>query len=386
MQILFWISLTVLFYTYVGYGLLLFLLSVFIKRKKINPNDFHPAVTLIVPAYNEELFIEKKIQNSLSLNYPRGKITYLFVTDGSTDKTVEIIQQYKQIVLLHEEKRRGKTAAINKAMEAVHTPVVVFTDANALLHEDSLLKIVRHYADAKVGGVSGEKKILDKEDSAVSLGERIYWQYESLLKKAEAKFYTVIGAAGELYSIRTNLFQTVPEDVILDDFVISARVCQQGYRFVYEQKAYAVETSSATIHDERLRKIRIGAGNFQALFLLKPLLNPFKNFRLTFQYISHKVLRWTLCPILLPVLLVTNAVLVLTQNHIGYNVFFFGQTGFYLLAFLGWLFAGKQHPLKLFLLPYYFVFMNLSLYIGFYRFVTKKQSVFWKKARRKSFF
>jgi cellulose synthase/poly-beta-1,6-N-acetylglucosamine synthase-like glycosyltransferase len=341
-------------------------------------------VTLIVPAYNEEPFIEKKVQNSLTLRYPKDKLFFLFVTDGSTDGTNAVISRYKQIELLTGKERLGKTAAINRAMQKVETPLVVFTDANTLLHRDCLLKIVPHYADSSVGGVAGEKRILEKEATAVGLGERLYWQYESLLKKADARFYTVIGAAGELFSIRTALYQPVEEDVILDDFVISARVCQQGYRFVYEEGAYAIETSSVSIAEEKKRKTRISAGCFQILLLLKSLLNPFRNFRLFFQYISHRVLRWTLCPLCLPLLLFTNVVLFISEDGFLFNVFFFGQMVFYLFALLGAMLP-KNSLQWFFLVPYYFVFMNLSLYIGFYRFLTKKQTVIWKKAVRKVF-
>lgn len=385
MQTLFWIAFFLLFYTYIGYGLLLFVLSLFVRRRRSLSGSHLPPVTLVIPAYNEEVFIREKIENSLSLRYPEGKRTILVVTDGSTDHTNAIIRSFAGVQLLTSEERRGKTAAINRAMQCVETPVVVFTDANTLLHEDCLMNIVPHYADATVGGVAGEKRLFDKEASAVGLGERLYWQYESLLKTADARFYTVIGAAGELFSIRTELFQPVREDVILDDFVISARVCQQGYRFVYEAGAYAVETSSATISEERKRKIRISAGCFQALGELKSLLNPFRNFRLAFQYLSHRVLRWTLCPLCLPLLFLSSGWLAIAGENAFFRISFAGQILFYALAAAGGVLSQKKRFPKLLLVPYYFVFMNLSLCLGFYRFLTRKQSVIWTKAERKTF-
>lgn len=385
MQALFWISFGVLFYTYLGYGLLLFVLSLFHKRRPQALLTELPPLTLVVPAYNEELFIEKKIQNSLSLTYPKEKLFFLFVTDGSTDKTAEIIGAYPTIELLSSRDRLGKTAAINRAMQKVRTPVVVFTDANTLLHEACLLKLMQHYSDEAVGGVAGEKRIFDKATSTVGLGERLYWQYESLLKKADSKFYTVIGAAGELFSIRTALFRPVNENIILDDFVISARVCEQGYRFVYEEDAYATETSSTSLGEEQKRKVRISAGCFQALFLLKNLLNPFLRPKLTFQYVSHRVLRWTLCPVCLPLFFLSNLYLAFMIKDFLYSFFFIGQSLFYLAAFAGWLFLQRKKLPQFLLVPYYFAFMNLSLYIGFYLFFTGRQNVLWKKAARKSF-
>ena len=287
--------------------------------------------------------------------------------------------------MLHQPVRGGKSAAINRAMQEVKTPVVVFTDANTMLSPLSIQKLVRHYNDEKVGGVSGEKRISDKVTSAVGFGERLYWQYESLLKKANAGFYTIIGAAGELFSIRTRLYVPLDETVILDDFVISAQVCQQGYRFLYEEEAYAVETSSASIQEESKRKIRISAGCYQALTLLKGLLNPFQHARVSFQYISHRVLRWTVCPLLLPVLFLTNTYLYFDDGNAVYTFLYWSQCAFYSLAIAGWLLLSRKHVANSLLVPYYSVFMILSQYAGFYRFIRRKQTVFWEKAHRKTF-
>jgi cellulose synthase/poly-beta-1,6-N-acetylglucosamine synthase-like glycosyltransferase len=385
MQTVFWIVFLLLFYTYIGYGLLLFLFNSLFKKKVKAKKDFYPHLTFIVAAYNEEIIIEKKILNTLVLEYPADKISFLFITDGSDDNTVAIIGRYPQISLRHQALRKGKSAAINRAMQTVATPIVVFSDANTLLHPQSIKKLVGHYCDEKVGGVSGEKRIKDMEDSTIGFGERLYWQYESLLKKANSDFYTIVGAAGELFSIRTKLYYQVDEHIILDDFVISARVCGQGYRFLYESEAYGIETSSTTIAEERKRKIRISAGSFQALLHLKSLLNFARNFKVAFQYVSHRVLRWTVCPLLLPSLFVINSILFFDKIGPVYEAFFFAQCGFYCLAFLGWLFAGKRAVVKSLFVPYYFVFMILSQYEGFFRFITKKQSGVWEKAVRKKF-
>ncbi|WP_121354214.1 glycosyltransferase family 2 protein [Flavisolibacter nicotianae] len=384
MQVVFWISFAVLFYTYLGYGLLLLVLTAFVKRKGTKTHPELPPLTLVVPAFREAAVIEKKIQNSLSLHYPEDRLFFLFVTDGPDDGTNAIIRQYPQVSLLAGEERRGKTAAINRAMLRVGTPIVVFTDANTLLHPDCLLKMMPHYADQCIGGVAGEKRIFDREHSAVGTGERLYWCYESLLKKAESGFYSVVGAAGELFSIRTSLFQPVSEHVILDDFVLSARVCLQGYRFVYEEGAFATETSSLSFAEERKRKTRISAGCFQALLMLKGLLNPFLNFRLAFQYLSHRVFRWVFCPLCLPLFFLANAWLALTNSSTFFDLVLAVQIMFYLAALAGM--ALRKHRLpQLLQVPHYVVFMNLSLYAGFWRFVTRRQTVMWAKAVRKIF-
>lgn len=383
MEILFWISLLVLLYAYLGYGLLLFLLRHFVPKAKDFGTPVLPPVTLIVPAYNEEAVIAQKIQNCFSLRYPRQLLTLIFITDGSTDQTAPEVAKHSTIHHLHQPERRGKTAALNRAMQQVTTPFVFFTDANAMLHQDSLQKMVRHYQDENVGGVSGEKRMLSTDNTAVGTGERIYWQYESLLKKADARFYTVIGAAGELFSIRTALFEPLDEEIILDDFVLSARVCLKGYRLAYEEEAYAVEAPSENIGEEQTRKVRISIGCFQALVLLTGLLNPFRNGKLFFQYVSRRVLRWTVCPLLVVLLFVTNTWLFFQPSHVVYVFLFWLQCLFYLLAFLGWMVVEKEGVPKLFFVPYYFVFMNLSLYKGFYRYLSKDYSAVWKKAARK---
>jgi cellulose synthase/poly-beta-1,6-N-acetylglucosamine synthase-like glycosyltransferase len=385
LEVLFWILLFILFYAYFGYGLLLGLWRLLFPKKRDYPTDFFPAVTLVVPAFNEATVIEKKIQNCFLLSYPRQLLTILVITDGSTDNTPQLVRKYPSLVHLHQPERKGKSAALNRAMKEVRSPFVVFTDANTELQSDSIQKMMRHYVDEKTGGVSGEKRIVDTAHTAVGRGERIYWRYESLLKKLSADFYSLIGAAGELFSIRTALFEPLNEDVILDDFVLSARICGKGYRFAYEQEAYTLEAASETITEEKERKVRISAGCFQALFLLKDLLNPVRNGRLFFQYFSHRVLRWVFCPLCIPVILLVNCYLVYGQQAWPYLSFLWLQVTCYLLAFVGWLFAAKPGFPKILLIPYYFVFMNISLYTGFIFFLMGKQSVLWKKAQRSSF-
>jgi cellulose synthase/poly-beta-1,6-N-acetylglucosamine synthase-like glycosyltransferase len=384
MELIFWISLLVLFYSYLGYGLILLLGRFIAGKKAVLDNGLLPAVTVIVPAFNEESMIDQKIQNCLSLQYPSDRLFFLFITDGSSDSTPQRVAAFPLIQHLHLPERSGKTAALNRAMQQVQTPVVVFTDANTLLHPDSIKKMVRHYVQEDVGGVSGEKRILSTDDTAVSTGEQIYWRYESLLKKADASFYTVVGAAGELFSIRTALFEPISENIILDDFVLSAKICLKGYRFVYEEEAWASEAPSQNIGEEQKRKVRISAGCFQALVLLKELLNPFRNWRLTFQYVSHRVLRWTVCPLLVPMLFFVSAALALQQPESVYYYLWLLQCLFYLLALVGWPLAEKKGLPRILFIPYYFVFMNLSLYMGLFRFMANKQPAIWNKAARKA--
>lgn len=304
MKIILWISLFIVFYTYLGYGILLYLLvrlkRILKDKKEIMADWEHlPSLTLVVAAYNEADLMDEKILNTLQLRYPADRLQLLFITDGSTDNSPEVISRYPQIKLMHSPERRGKINAVHRAMKEVHTHVVVFTDANTFLNQDALVNIARHYADPKVGAVSGEKRVKVEDVSDATAGEGFYWKYESTLKKWDSELYSVVGAAGELFSVRNDLYAPVYTDTILDDFMISMLIAQKGYRIVYEPAAYATESSSENIKEELKRKIRIAAGGIQSIVRLPKLLNPFAFPVLSFQYISHRVLRWTITPILM---------------------------------------------------------------------------------------
>ena len=381
-------SILVVFYSYIGYGILLYLL---LKIKRLffprfpTPlaGDFEPEVSLVVSAYNEEDFIERKIKNSLEIDYPAGKLRWIFITDGSNDATPEIIRHHPQIVLLHQPERKGKVAAMNRAIKHVQTPYTIFSDANTLLNASSVREIMKHYADPRVGGVAGEKKIITRQkDKAAGAGEGIYWKYESLLKKLDSDFYSVVGAAGELFSVKTDLFHQAAEDTIIEDFVQSLQICMEGYVIRYEPRAFAVETASASMREEQKRKIRIAAGAFQAMVILKRLFNLFRYPVLSFQFISHRVLRWTLCPLCLFICFSTNAYLVYQGTSRIYEVVFLFQIVFYTLAWTGWVLAARNLKWKILYIPYYFLFMNLSVFLGFFRFIRKKQTAVWEKAAR----
>jgi poly-beta-1,6-N-acetyl-D-glucosamine synthase len=391
LKILFWFSLFIIFYSYIGYAVLLYILVKLKKAftgNKINNTGtaiFEPEISLIVSAYNEEDFIERKIKNTLALNYPENKLKLIFITDGSSDHTHQIIDRYKNILSLHEPERRGKLAAMNRAMQFVNTPYVIFSDANTLLNVDCIMEIAKHYADAGVGGVAGEKKVInDFENTAAGVGEGLYWKYESFLKKLDSAFHSVVGAAGELFSVRTDLFEKEEKNVIIEDFVQSLKICMKGYVIRYEPNAYAIETSSSSMKEEQKRKVRICAGAFQAMVILKRLFNFFKYPVLSFQFISHRILRWTLCPICLVILLVSNVVITNARSEPIFTVTLIIQICFYLSALTGWFFANKNIKLKILYIPYYFLFMNVAVFLGFKRFMMKQQTVLWEKASRQS--
>jgi len=390
MKAIFWTSLFLIFYTYIGYGLLIYIILLIKRRfsktvkEKIVNQDNLPTCSLVIAAYNEEDIIKEKIENTLSLSYPPERLKIYFVTDGSSDRTPGIIKQYPALTLFHNDERKGKVAAMDRVMEYIDSEVVIFTDANTFLNKEALIAICIHYSDESVGGVAGEKRVsYDEKADASSAGEGIYWKYESQLKKWDSELYSVVGTAGELFSIRRKLYEPVSSDTILDDFVISMRIAEKGYRVVYEPKAFAIETASENVKEELKRKIRIAAGGMQAIFRLKSLLNPFKLPVLCFQYISHRVLRWTITPLLLIVVFAINSYLV-TQKEGGiYSALLYLQIIFYGLALMGWFLEKKQLKMKATFIPYYFCIMNYAVIMGMIKFFQNRQSAIWIKAKRK---
>ena len=391
LELLFWICIALVFYAYLGYGIVLYL-AIKIKRlfkgapKEDFDPEFLPEVTFVVAAYNEERWIIDKLENCLEFDYPTERLQLLFVTDGSSDSTPNLIENYQlpegvNLRLFHSPERRGKIAAVERIMEYVDTPITIYTDANTMVNSQAIKNIVRHYADPKVGAVAGEKRIQqDSKDEASSAGEGIYWKYESTLKRWDSELYSVVGAAGELFSVRTDLYEAVPQDTIIEDFFMTLRIAQKGYRVIYEPGACAVESSSASVKEELKRKIRIAAGGLQAIYRLSPLLNPIRFGLLSFQYISHRVLRWTLAPAALPIILILNVLLAATSPF--YQIVLLAQITFYILAGLGYLMEKRKLKFKILFIPYYFCMMNYAVYRGFGRIMTGNQSVIWERAKR----
>ncbi|MCF6358344.1 MAG: glycosyltransferase family 2 protein, partial [Draconibacterium sp.] len=258
---------------------------------------------------------------------------------------------------------------------------------NTIRGHQSIREIVLKFSNKKTGCVAGEKRIVEKEaDAAAGAGEGLYWKFESWIKNMDAELNTAVGAVGELFAIRTELFEDVETDTLLDDFIISLRIAQKGYHIAYTPNAYAEETASLNVKEELKRKIRIAAGGIQTIFRLKSLLNPFKNGLLSWQYFSHKVLRWTFAPISLFLIFVVNLLIVFQQGSWAefqfYSVFFYFQLLCYIMAIVGWYFENRKLRVKVLFVPYYFVTINYASIRGILRYIKGKQSVNWEKSKR----
>lgn len=385
--ILFWFCLFIVFYTFIGYGILLWLL-VKIKESIKSPPIYqicqYQSVTLFIAAYNEESIVDSKMSNCLELDYPKEKLNIVWITDGSDDTTNDKLAQYRNVEILYQPLRQGKTAALNRGIKYVKDSIVIFNDANAMLNKDAIKEIVKHFANPKVGCVSGEKRItIQTSDTASTSGEGFYWKYESFLKDLDSRLYSTVGAAGELFAVRTELFEELPEDTLLDDFMQSMLITQKGYVNVYEPNAYASEDGSLDMHEEEKRKIRIAAGGLQSVWRLRPLLNIFRYRILSFQYISHRVLRWTITPIVFFLLLPINIFICLNNNSLIYSILLILQVIFYMLGTFGYILAKKKIKIKILFIPYYMLFMNLNVFKGFRYLKKKRKKGVWDKSKRK---
>lgn len=376
MATLFWLCMAIVVYTYVGYGIVLYLL-VFVKRlaTKAKPladitDDRLPEVTLMVCAYNEENIIAEKMDNTRRLDYPSDRLHLVWVTDGSNDNTNVLLSAYPEVKVIYFPERRGKAAALKHGIKEIDTEIVMMTDANTMLNPEAVREVARLMQDPKVGCVSGEKKVMARSDSdEAAQGEGLYWKYESTLKRLDSELYSAMGAAGELCVIRRQLMTDIPDDTLLDDFIISMEIVKKGYKIAYTSNAYAMEYGSADLHEESKRKRRIAAGGLQSCWRLRSLMNPLRHPVVAFQFVSHRVLRWTITPVCLFALVPLNTLLVLSGEGIVYTIIWILQILFYASAA-----AGVR-------ISKYFIFMNLNVFRGM-AYLFNNSTGMWEKAKR----
>ncbi len=279
--------------------------------------------------------------------------------------------------------RKGKISQVNRTVKIANGEIIVFSDCNSMFNKESLINISRHFRNKQVGCVAGEKRVRQSEKSTSGEGEGLYWKYESLLKKLDSKIWTTVGAAGEIFAVRKELWgDRIEENAIIEDFLISMRIAGDGYRVIYEPDAYAEEDPTTSLKDEYVRRRRIAAGGFQSIVWLKYLLNPLKYRVLTFQYISHRVLRWAVVPFILPLILILNVIILVVNFDLLYFILFLGQLFVYFLAAVGYFLEQKRIKIKVFYIPYLLMMMNWSAYVGLKRYLKGQQKVVWERAKR----
>jgi cellulose synthase/poly-beta-1,6-N-acetylglucosamine synthase-like glycosyltransferase len=381
---LFWLCVLGIFYVYAGYPLLLTLFALLRPRPKAYPSHL-PAVTLLVAAYNEQEVIAAKLENCLALDYPRERLQILAAADGSDDRTVGIVRSFagRGVELSYAPERRGKMAAINRAMSLVRGEIVVFSDANNFYEPSTLRELVRPFSDPSVGAVAGSKRVA-AEGSALSGADSLYWKYESFIKQQETRLGCCTGVSGEVFALRRDLFEPPPEKVINDDFFLALSVISKGCRLVYAPEARSRETAAPDEKAELVRRTRIIAGRYQILGMSLGRL-PCRNPLVVWQIVSHKFMRPFVPFAMLGALLAgllsviwaqpAGAVPLLTLSPPYHWIVFGLQLLFYLLAFIGGRVKGKGLFGKLLYLPAFLVNSNLAALFGLYDYLTGKSTV-----------
>jgi cellulose synthase/poly-beta-1,6-N-acetylglucosamine synthase-like glycosyltransferase len=373
---IFWLSALAVVYAYLGYPLVITALARLVRRP-VHVAPITPLVSLVIPAYNEGRVIAQKLDNSLALDYPRQQLEIIVISDGSTDDTNQIVAAYasRGVRLLFEPPRRGKIAALNRAVPLTRGEIIVFSDANAMLAPDTLRHLVRNFADERVACVGGAKQV-QRDQATSARGESAYWRYESHLKRCDSAVGAAMGVAGELFAVRRERYVAVEQDSLIEDFVLSLRLVQAGWRVVFEPMAVAWEQASPSLAAEWQRRTRIAAGGFQSIVRLVGMMNPLLGLP-AFQYLSHRVLRW-FAPLFMIAALLSNVALCSLPF---YRWILAAQIVFYLAGIAGYFLARRGLRWRPLQMIFYFCFTNAAALVGLYRYLTRSQPVTWKKAR-----
>jgi poly-beta-1,6-N-acetyl-D-glucosamine synthase len=377
-----WVFIGLTFYVYVGYPVLISLWS-FPGRRKISHGDATPSVSLIIAAYNEEAVIGEKIENSLNLDYPPDRFQIIVVADGSEDRTPEIAKTYseKGVVVLTSKIRLGKSAALNRGVGSATSDILVFSDANANYYPDAIRKLMRNFNDPSVGVVSGRKTVTTNNGGTPEV-EGIYWNYESFIKSSESRSGSTVGVVGEINAIRRSLFEAIPDFIINDDFYIALTAMRGGFRVLYEPEAVSWERPSLSLKDDALRRRRMTAGRYQQMVAVDLWWGI--GVSNVFRIVSHKFMRLLLPFFMLSALLLNSVAVIFPPHPILLVVTLVLQFIVYAMALIGFATEKPGKKKTLFSAAYYFVNANIASGLGLIRYLRRKESVIWDKARRTS--
>lgn len=381
MNLLFFNLIMLALYIYLGYFLLVILLGK-VMQKKVKKANIEPSVALMIAAYNEELSIAKKIENSLSLDYPKDKFKIIVVSDGSTDRTDDIVKSYadRGVELIRVEGRVGKTEARNVAVRSVKEEIIIFSDATTKYKTDIVRKLVRNFADKTVGMVTGHLIYQDGDDTQMGLGQKLYWQYESLIKKSQTEMGTLTGSVGCVTAFRTGLYTPLPDNII-EDFTGPLMMVMKGFRVVYEEEAICFEETTTKSSKEWSMRVRVIRGGMTGLLFAKKILNPFQYPLASFQLISHKILRWMVPLFMIFFATVTLQAVLADPEYLVAQVLLIIQLLFYGSAALAFLLEKKGIHLKITAIPFYFVVVNLAALVAMFKMLNHTLEATWEPQR-----
>jgi cellulose synthase/poly-beta-1,6-N-acetylglucosamine synthase-like glycosyltransferase len=369
---LFWLAVIFIVYTYLIYPTLIILLSKFAPALPVKDTSKSalPSITIIIIVYNEEDKITEKLNNCFELDYPSELLEICVLSDGSTDRTNEILREREDILFIEEKEQRGKPGQLNKAVNKASGELIVFSDVRQKYRADALRKLARNFIAENVGAVSGELHLSETE---ISTGKNmgLYWNYEKMIRKAEAAIDSTLGVTGAIYAIRSKFFEQIPEDTILDDIEIPLQIFRKGYRVVFESEAIAQDISSSKMREEWRRKVRTLAGNFQLFSRNLWLFNPLQN-RIFIQTISHKFFRLFI-PYAMLAALITSA----TLDGAFYKLLFIMQLIFYLSALAACYFKALRQN-RFMNLIFVFMSLNWAAVAALYKFAFGRIDVRWR--------
>jgi cellulose synthase/poly-beta-1,6-N-acetylglucosamine synthase-like glycosyltransferase len=377
-ETVFWLSVAALFYTYVGYPLLLLVVSTLSPRRVLRARHT-PSVSVVITAYNEERDLAAKLENTLALDYPKGQLEVIVASDCSNDRTDEIAREYAgRGVRLHRQAvRRGKTAAQNAAVELARGEVVLFSDATTMYRPDVLRVMTPSFADPSVGCVAGRLVYVDPEGTSVGRGARSYWGYETFLKRHESRACSLIGASGCLYAVRRSAYVPLYDEAC-SDFIIATKMVEQGLRTVYEPSAVSTETTNRRSDKELKMRVRVIAQTYTDLWRHRAMMNPLRGGFYSIELLSHKVMRYAV-PAFLFAIFASSA--ALAHASLIYAAAFFAQVLFYAAAALSLLLERAGAHSRLLALPGYFVLANLAAVVAFYKFLRGERYARWEPIR-----
>jgi cellulose synthase/poly-beta-1,6-N-acetylglucosamine synthase-like glycosyltransferase len=375
---IFWSALLIVAYTYIGYTVLIPAIALFF-RKPVAFSDSEPRVTFLITAYNEEKNIRAKLEQVLSLDYSHDRLEVMVASDGSTDRTDDIVREFgdRGVILKRVEGRVGKTATQNEAVKDATGEVIIFSDATTVYEKDAIRKIVRNYEDPEVGAVSGRYEYVNPTGAPVGTGTILFWKYENFIKSMQTRIRTITGCCGCIYSVRRSAYVPLPPDII-SDLVEPLKIIETGYRVVFEPEAVAYEETTEKPAEEFGMRVRVITRAMRGILYVKSLLNPLRYPFVSFQLISHKVLRW-LIPFFLIVLLATNAFLL---GRPLYNLAFCLQLAFYLAALIGLISDRFGKRIRLLAIPLYFCVVNAASMVAFWKTLKGQKMVTWETVRK----
>jgi glycosyltransferase involved in cell wall biosynthesis len=375
----FWVSVAAVIYTYVAYPVVACALAAAFGRRRVaGTTGYTPRVSILIVAHNEETLLEARLANALALDYPDDRLEIVVASDGSTDNTASIAASTgdPRVRCVQFPVRRGKASVINQVLPALASEIVVLSDANTLMTASSIRRLVRWFRDDGVGVVVGRLILTDPATGRNV--DSLYWKYETFLKQMDARLGALLGANGAVYAVRRNLFTPMPADTLVDDLVLPLMMrLKSGCELVYDESVIAHEETPPDVRSEFRRRKRIGAGGFQSLTVLWPLLSPAHGW-VAFTFASHKLLRWV-CPFLLVAAIGSNVALA---HHWPYAMALCAQGAFYLVAAVGAVVPGSSPPVRLLRLATMFTSMHAALLAGFWQWVTGLRTGTWERTAR----